>query len=307
MNLMHPVLNDISIDRIREHIIALQGVRHPVVAPVALRQAEEYIRRTLKGLGYEMLQHSFTDCGTPFSNVVATRSGAVCPEQRVMLIAHFDTVSTSPGADDNASGVAVLLEVATLFQQLEFEKTLHFVAVNLEENSADDAPGTGTRGSRALARHAREQGWDLDAVVVLESVAFAGPDVIQEVPPGLPIERPEAGDFIAVVGNEASLEVVQRFVEVVERQGIPLPCLPAVVPGNGEMVPDTRRSDHAPFWDQGFRAIMLTDSTNFRNPHYHLASDTIDTLNLPFAAEVGRGTGALLLSLADPVSVPGQP
>jgi hypothetical protein len=128
--------------------------------------------------------------------------------------------------------------------------------------------------------------------------------VSQQVPQGLPIERPEAGDFIAVVGNETSGELVQRFLEVVERQGIPLPCLPVVVPGNGELVPDTRRSDHAPFWDQGCRAIMLTDTTNFRNPHYHLAGDTIETLNLPFAAEVGRAAGALLLDLAAPVTVP---
>lgn len=152
-----------------------------------------------------------------------------------------------------------------------------------------------------MARHAREQGWDLDAVVVLESVGFAGSGIVQQVPPGLPIEQPGAGDFIAVVGNEHSREVVRRFLEVTERQGIPLSCLPVVVPGNGEMVRDTRRSDHAPFWDRGYRAIMLTDTTNFRNPHYHLAGDTVETLNLPFAAEVCRATGALLLELAAPL------
>lgn len=301
--MIHPVLNDVSIDRIREHILALQGVRHPVAAPAALKQAEEYVARTLRNLRYDVAEHSFIDCGSPFSNVVATRRGTLYPERRVMLIAHFDTVSTSPGADDNASGVALLLELATLFQHLQFERTILFAGVNLEENAADDAPGTGTRGSGALARHAREQGWDLDAVVVLESVGFAGVDVMQQVPPGLPIEQPEAGDFLAVVGNENSREVVERFLEVTARQGIPLPSLPVVVPGNGEMVRDTRRSDHAPFWDQGYRAIMLTDTTNFRNPHYHLASDTVETLNLPFTAEVCRAAGALLLELAAPLPV----
>lgn len=291
-------LRDVCTDRLREHIAALEGVRHPVAAPEALARAERYLRRTLAELGYATTTHGFEDGGKSFNNVIATHPGTLRPERRVLVVAHFDTVSISPGADDNASGVAVLLELARILRPFGFEKTVQFVGVNLEENSEEGTAGTGLRGSRALAADARKKGWEIDAVVVLESVAYAGPTARQTVPAGLPIKAPEAGDFIACVGNEASRGLVQAFCKGIEANGIALPCLPLVVPGNGEMVRDTRRSDHARFWDQGYPAIMLTDTTNFRNPHYHLPDDTLATLNLPFAAQVCRATAALVADLA---------
>ena len=298
MNISEEALYSISVDRIRNHIRALEGVRHPVTGPAALAQAADYIRDSLNSLGYSTNDHSFIDGGGSFSNVIGTRRGSVDPERRLLVMAHFDTVSNSPGADDNASGVAVMLELATVFAELSLEKTIQFVGVNLEENAAEGVRHTGTRGSQALAAYAREQRWDLEAVVVLESVAFAGESARQLVPPGVPMDAPDAGDFIAVVGNANSKGLVQEFCQVIERHGIALPCIPLVVPGNGEMVADTRRSDHAPFWDHGYHAIMLTDTTNFRNPHYHQPSDTLETLNLPFAAEVCRAAGALVLQRA---------
>jgi Zn-dependent M28 family amino/carboxypeptidase len=116
----------------------------------------------------------------------------------------------------------------------------------------------------------------------------------------VPIEVPSTGNFIAVVGNEASRGLVDHFVRLIEGHTADLPHVALTVPGNGELLPDTRRSDHAPFWDAGYRAIMLTDTTNFRNPHYHRASDTLATLNLEFAAKVGTVTAALVMKLAQP-------
>jgi len=100
------------------------------------------------------------------------------------------------------------------------------------------------------------------------------------------------------VGNEASRGLVEAFVQAVGRYRIPLPVVPLVVPGNGEILSDTRRSDHAPFWDMGYRAVMVTDTANFRSPHYHQPTDTLDTLNIPFAAEVCRAVVATVLDLA---------
>jgi Zn-dependent M28 family amino/carboxypeptidase len=214
------------------------------------------------------------------------------------VLAHFDTVATSPGADDNASGIAVLLELATLLSTFRFERSIQLVGVNLEENAGPDGAGQGTRGSRALAGFAREQAWDIEGVVVLESVAYAGDSVLQTAPAGIPLEVPAKGDFIALIGNENSKGLVQHFGAAIDRHRIPLPYLPLVVPGNGEMLPDTRRSDHAPFWDNGYRAIMVTDTTNFRNPHYHQPSDTLETLNLDFAGQVCRATAGLVIELA---------
>jgi hypothetical protein len=292
------LLDRVSVVRIRSHIQALEGVRHPQAAPEALERAAEYIRQTLQSLGYVMTDQQFDADGRRYSNVIATRRGTSSPEQRVLILAHYDTVATSPGADDNASGVAVLLELATILKSVHCERTLQFIGVNLEENAREDDPFSGTRGSLALARYARGHGWEIEGVLVLESVAFAGDDVIQTAPEGLPIAVPGVGNFIAVVGNEASMRLVDGFVRAVDRHRLSFPCLPLAVPGAGELLPDSRRSDHAPFWDHGYRAIMITDTTNFRSPHYHRPGDTLATLNLPFAAEVCRATAGLILEIA---------
>ncbi|HBA89966.1 MAG TPA: peptidase M28 [Geobacter sp.] len=295
----------VSLDRIRGHIRSLEGVRHPVTAPAALVKAEGYIAATLGDLGYAVNLEPFQDSGCTFNNVVATKMGTTSPLRRVLVVAHFDTVADSPGADDNASGVAVLLEMATLLKNVRFEKSILFVGVNLEENADESISGTGTRGSRALARLAKEQGWDIEGVVVLESVAFAGNTVLQTTPAGLPLEVPKEGDFIAVIGNEASPRLVEGFRRAIESYRVDLPCVPLVVPGNGELIPDTRRSDHAPFWDHGFPAVMLTDTTNFRNRHYHQPTDTLDTLNIPFAGNVCKAAAGLVADLALPCAVTG--
>ncbi|MBJ6750517.1 M28 family peptidase [Geomonas anaerohicana] len=288
----------VSRDRIVQHLTFLEGVRHPVVAPVALQQACGYVEDMLRALGYAVDLHGFEDGAEQYHNVVATRLGTRRPEKRLLVLAHFDTVAGSPGADDNASGVALLLELAAIFKQWRPELTLQFVGVNLEENADREEAGIGLRGSRALAALAAAQGWEIEAVVVLESVAFAGSSLPQGAPAGVPLQVPPHGDFLAVIGNEMSQGLVTRFALTVESFQVPLPVVPLVVPGNGELLPDTRRSDHAPFWDAGYPAIMLTDTTNFRNPHYHQPSDTVDTLNLSFALRVCEATAAFLLGLA---------
>jgi hypothetical protein len=288
----------VSSDRIRCHIKTLEEVRHPVVAPEALERAADYVAAHFDALGYEPEEHRFPDNGRHFRNVIATRRGLCNPLERVVLLAHYDTVAGSPGADDNASGVAVMLEVATLLAQFRFERTIQFIGVTLEENEREYDPGSGTRGSLALAAHARENGWNVEGIVVLESVAYAGDKAVQTVPPGVPIPVPEVGNFIAVVGNERSKELVSGFSQAIERQRIDLPHVCLAVPGNGETVPDSRRSDHAPFWDKGYRAIMVTDTTNFRNPHYHQPTDTMGTLNLDFAAKVCSATTSLVVDMA---------
>jgi len=288
----------VSIDRIRSHIRALEGIRHPLAAPEALERAADYITETFRSLGHEMDEHRFLDNGLPFRNIIATRCGLTRPQERVVVLAHYDTVAGSPGADDNASGVAVLLEIASVLAEFKFERTIHFIGVNLEENERVGDPSSGTRGSRALAAYARENDWSIEGVVVLESVAYAGDFVVQNVPAGLAIPMQKAGNFIAVVGNERSRELTEGFVRAIERYRADLPHVVIEVPGNGELLPDSRRSDHAPFWDYDFKAILITDTTNFRSPHYHQPTDTLETLNLEFAAKVCCATVGVILEMA---------
>ena len=111
----------------------------------------------------------------------------------------------------------------------------------------------------------------------------------------MPIAVPTTGNFLAVIGNEQSQALTGAVTQAMKSH---LPIVPLVVPGNGEKLPDTRRSDHTSFWEQGFPAVMLTDTANFRNPHYHRSTDTLDTLNLDFIASVTDGISAAVIALA---------
>jgi Zn-dependent M28 family amino/carboxypeptidase len=188
-------------------------------------------------------------------------------------------------------------------QSIRFERTVQFVAFNLEERQTEEkTDGRILRGSRAFATHAQAEDWQIVGVFNLETIAYAGDNLPQEAPAGLPIDLGEVGDFVAIVGNEASAGLAEAFTRSITRYEIPLPCVPLLVPGKGEMLPDTRRSDHAPFWDAGYPALMLTDTANFRNPHYHQPGDRLDTLNLSFTTQVCRATGATVVDLAGLVS-----
>ncbi len=293
-------LQGVSVERLARHIRALEGIRHPAAAPRALERAGEHIRSWLERLGYPVRVHEFEDAGRAFPNIIADKPGTRFPAERVILLAHFDTVSVTPGADDNASGIAGLLELAEVLREATFERTLQFIAVNLEERRVEgDSTSPITRGSAALVEHARLQGWDIHGVLDLECIAYAGEGLPQTFPPGLPPGLPQQGNFIAVVGNQASAGMVGAFQEAVRQFGVPLPLVPLVVPGNGEVLPDSRRSDNAPFWDAGYPAVMVTDTANLRNPHYHQPTDTLDTLNLDFAARVCQAAGGAAALLAE--------
>jgi hypothetical protein len=104
--------------------------------------------------------------------------------------------------------------------------------------------------------------------------------------PPIPVKVPATGDFLGLVGNEPAKTLVEAVVQAGQQSASPLKAIPLVVPGQGEQFPDTRRSDHASFWSYGFPAVMLTDTANFRNPHYHQPTDTLETLNLEFLERV---------------------
>lgn len=299
MKLTKEIIEEISVEKLEAHIRNLEGIRHPVFAPDALERAGDYIWRTLQSFGLEMSWHHFNEDDKQYKNIIGLHKGIKQPERKIIVIAHYDTVAISPGADDNASGVAAMLEIGRMLTQYTFERSILFIGVNLEEQKVDgekDSPVL--RGSTAFAKTAKEQSWEIDGVVNFETIAYAGDEIVQKSPENLPFEIPNVGNFIAVVGNEKSAEMVKKYGEVIEQYQIPLPYLPLVVPGNGEMLPDTRRSDHAPFWDMGIPAIMLTNTANFRTPHYHQASDTLETLNLPFATKVCRAGGGLVCEMA---------
>jgi len=231
--------------------------------------------------------HTFARRGVTYENVIGTTPHQ-SPESPLILAAHYDTVAGSPGADDNASALAVLLDVARELKGTGFKRPVRFIAFCLEEENL--------RGSRAFVAQLKRTTPHIQGAIVLECVGYARQEEgSQKIPPGLPIVVPTVGNFLAVIGNQQSQVLTMAMARVMTSY---LPVVPLVVPGNGEQLPDTRRSDHTAFWEQGLQAVMLTDTANFRNPHYHQPTDSLETLNFDFMASVADGVTAAIRALA---------
>lgn len=267
-------------DRLRAHVKALAGERHPHTSPDQLSRVEAYLADRFRERGLSVTTHEFAALGGTYRNVVATLPECENATAAPLLIgAHFDTVAGSPGADDNASACAVLLEVACGVASQPVNRPIRFVAFNLEEEDR--------LGSRAYAADLRAAGQSLHGAIVMECVGYTSQaEGSQRRPAGVPVPVPTVGNFLAVIGNESSQGLLETVLSATRRHVPDLIAIPLLVPECGERLPDTRRSDHASFWDQGWPALMLTDTANFRNPHYHGPSDTIDTLDFQFMAKV---------------------
>ena len=281
--------------RINRHLEALVGERHPKTSPRALRKAAHYLTTQFSKSGWATSGQLVNTWGKVYRNVVATKypdwpgQGEELPP--LLIGAHYDTVSGSPGADDNASGLVVLLEVASRLRTRSLARPIWLVAFCLEEQDR--------LGSQAFASRLKAERCELAGAIILECVGFARNEAgTQQAPPGVPIAVPTQGDFLAIVGNEASRSVVLQLEQEALRHAPQLKPLSLVVPGRGEAMPHTRRSDHASFWDAGFPAVVLTDTANFRNPHYHRETDTVDTLNLEFLSNVAVTVTATAIQIA---------
>ena len=281
--------------RINRHLKALVGERHPQTSPRALRKAAHYLAMQFAKFGWATGGQLVSAWGKVFRNVVAIknpdwpRQGEGLPP--LLIGAHYDTVSGSPGADDNASGLVVLLEVASRLRARPLARPIWLVAFCLEEQDRI--------GSQAFASRLKAERRELVGAIILECVGFARSEAgTQQIPPGVPIVVPTQGDFLAIVGNEASRSLVLQLEQEAQRHAAELKPLSLVVPGRGEVMPHTRRSDHASFWDAGYPAVVLTDTANFRNPHYHRETDTVDTLNFKFLSNIAAMVTATAIQIA---------
>jgi Zn-dependent M28 family amino/carboxypeptidase len=280
----------LSESRIRTDLEALLGPRDPYTNIRALNAAADYVAGEFRKAGLGVAEETFQAEGRVFRNIVGTHAGTLAPQEQVLVVAHYDTKPGTPGADDNASAVAAMLELARLLARGRFARTLQFVGFTLEEY--------GYQGSRRFARQARREGRQIVGVLDLEMVGFTSPR--QRLPHGVRGRR--TGDFIGLVGNRRSRTLLEAFVTSSRRAVPALPVETLEVKWNGHLLPIVRLSDHAPFWDAGFPAVMITDTAFLRNPHYHQPSDTLDTLDFPFLTQVAAATAAAAADLARPVS-----
>lgn len=284
--------------RLKWHVDRLAGLIGPrhVGRPAALFAAATLIEREFTESGYTVGRQTYLAGGVEVANLIVEIRGTDSADEILVVGAHYDTVPSTPGADDNASAVAVLIEVARLMRRWRPRRSVRFVAFPCEELPHFH---TDEMGSQVNARSCRERGDRLVGMLCLEMVGFYTSELgVQRLPPGIPRflrwAFPRRGDFLAAVGNLRSWRLLRRFRRGFKR-ATRFPLFSIVLP---ELIHDIRRSDNSSFWDQGYPALMLTDTSYLRNAHYHLATDTPETLDYERIAEVTAGVLGAIVELA---------
>ncbi len=238
-----------------------------------IEETKRYILSVLARYGYRPDIQGFPYEGRMYGNVVATIEGKGKSAETVVVGAHYDTVTGTPGADDNASGVAVLLELSRLLRDSRPDRTLRLVFFCLEEPPVFRTP---SMGSFVYAERAKAAGEQVSAMISLEMLGYYGTAAGGQAFP-LPFMNfffPTTPDFVAVVGNLSSRRLVRDIAASIRETGMAVETLSTV-----SFVPGVDFSDHRSFWKMGYPAAMLTDTAFYRNPHYHGSSDTIDSLD----------------------------
>lgn len=290
---MHAETPEALAQQLYRHVWTLSetiGERH-YEQPGSLEKSAHYIEQELQRCGLAPARQSF---GTPpFYNVTAQITGATKPDEIIIVGAHYDTVWLSPGADDNASGVAALLELACLLARERHDRSLRFVAFANEEQPF---AGMEDMGSRVYVRSLHAQRENVIAMFSLEMLGYYSDEPhSQNYPAPLRWFYPDTASFIAFVSNIPSSLLLFRSIRSFRRhsdfhaEGLAVP---------ERVIPDIRRSDHASFWDAGYPALMVTDTAVYRNINYHTVGDVARTLDYSKMAAVVTGLSGMLADLA---------
>jgi Zn-dependent M28 family amino/carboxypeptidase len=258
-----------------------------------LVQAADYIEQQLRQAGYATNRHRFQVAGLDCCNIEAEIAGSAGSDEVVVIGAHYDSIVGSPGANDNASGTAALLALARSLAGFRPRRTLRFVAFANEEPPYFQ---TDAMGSLLYARRCRERKEQVTAMLSLETIGYYRDEPgSQHYPPLFAAFYPPQGDFIGVVGNLGSRQLVRRVVASFRRHA-KFPCEGAAAPS---AITGVSWSDHWSFWKQGYAAAMITDTAPFRYPYYHTPDDTIDQLDFDRMARVVDGLRAVVKDLTD--------
>lgn len=272
-------------ERLREHVTRLAGDigERNVWRPEALERSAAYIQSALEGHGPRIALQPYAAEGVEVRNIEAEFPGGGRAGEIVVVGAHYDTVMGSPGADDNGSGVAALLEMARLLGGRAHDRTLRLVAFVNEEPPFFR---TDQMGSLQYARRCRERRENVVAMLSLETIGYySDAPHSQSYPPPLGLMHPRTGNFIALVGDLHSRALVNALGESFRRHA-DMPVEASAYPG---FLPGVGWSDQWSFWENGYRAVMATDTAHLRNPNYHTGQDTPETLDYQRMARVVAG------------------
>lgn len=239
----------------------------------ALQAAAAFVEASLAEVGHVPILQPYDTHGQSFANITAEIAGANRRDEIVVVGAHYDTHKDSPGADDNGSAVAALLELARHFAHRQISRTLRFVAFTNEE-----APFTRRKemGSRVYAKECRRRGDNITGMICLESLGFYSSEPGSQWLSLWGLLLPRRGDFLALIANGLSRDLLARVVETLSKRHGSLTYRPLVLPTN---VPGAWSSDHWSFWREAYPALMVTDTAPLRNHYYHTREDTPDKVD----------------------------
>jgi Zn-dependent M28 family amino/carboxypeptidase len=277
---------DEALTRLRKHVERLAGDigERNVFLPHALQRAARYIEDDWREQRYVVERLEYDVFGVRCANLVATREGSTRHSEILLLGAHYDSVKGSSGANDNASGVAALLEISRMFRMVESALSIRFVAFVNEEPPFFM---TSQQGSMVYARAARRRGEDIRLMASLETIGcYSDEPGSQIYPPLFKLFYPDRGNFLGMVSDFRSRAVLRRLAAAFRAHS----DFPLQTVSTFRFVPGVSWSDHHSFWRQGYHAVMITDTAPYRYPHYHAATDTPDKLAY---AELTQVTGAL--------------
>ncbi|HQW07320.1 MAG: M28 family peptidase [Flavobacteriales bacterium] len=299
------MVDQVTEARMSELITNIAIPRHHSTALAGINAIGDTLQNAFTNAGLEMTEQSVTYAGGTVPNVIGRQTGLENEDNTYIVDAHYDAVSNTMGADDNASGVVATLEVARILSQYNFKNSLRYIGFSFEEQ--------GLVGSGQYVQSGIPAWETIAGVLNMEMIGYYSeePDS-QSLPAGFELLFPAAvadieadgyrGNFLTVVGNSASDPLNASFVNAVDSYVPDLRRVPLSVPGNGQIAPDLRRSDHARFWDAGIPALMLTDASEFRNPNYHTPNDVPATLDIPFLTRSTKAVLAAAAVLAEPLN-----
>ncbi|MBW8049252.1 MAG: M28 family peptidase [Cytophagales bacterium] len=282
----------------------IQGIRHYTAGPVHIKEVKDTIESRFAKYGLQTSRQEFINSGDTAHNIIGRLQGHEDETQTYIVDAHFDGIAITPGADDNGSGVAGFLEVSRILSNYNFKHTIKFIGFDLEEQSPY------LLGSYQYVFNGGIDSFEtIQGVINYEMIGYYSNDPYsQTVPADFNLLFPDQynvlvadsfrGNFLANVANIYSDTLRAKFDSCAAIYVPDLKVISMALPGNGEIAPDFRRSDHARFWDGGYKALMLTDGADFRNQNYHTANDTLGALNFTFMSNVIKATVATIAALA---------
>jgi hypothetical protein len=279
-----------TTERLQDHLRTLTRTigERSVLLPKNIEKTKDYIENFYQSIGMPVHCEPYEYRNFTVSNVVAEISFCDNPTKRYIVGAHYDSVVGTVGADDNASAIAVQLETARHLKMLKDHQELD-IAVKFVSFPLEEPPTYGTRhmGSRVYAMKAWKEKEQIDGMICLEMVGYTCHHPgCQDYPfPLMFCGYPKKGDYIGIVGDFSSRSFTASLFKSFGKNP-DLPVIKLTVPLGGFLLPSVRLSDHASFWDRGFKAVMITDTAFYRNPHYHQASDTMEKLDYRFMAEL---------------------